>query len=320
MSINPNQRILPSIPLPRFCLWILFFLTVMTGCGGNEATEGITVWGFRGGVPGRFSWPRAIAVYNRFVYVIDRSGRLQKFTQDGTFVLQWQFENPQFGTPTGITVDESGNLWIPDTHNSRIFHFNGDGVLLSQFGEGGKEPGKFILPTDLVIGDQGELFIAEYGNYDRIQVFTQEGVYLRGWGEFGEVIDNYDTPDNYFNRPMAIAKGIDGNLYIADSANHRIKVYTQSGELVKIFGRKGTEPGEFQFPYDIGVDDKGNLYICEFGNHRVQVFSPDGTVLRVIGELGEGIGQLYEPWGIDVNKEHIFVADTHNHRIQIFPL
>jgi len=295
-------------------VWVLLagcFL-FSSGCSDREdSTPAGKIWGSRGKMLGRFSTPRAIEARHGLVYIIDRTGRVQKADRDGNFLLEWKLDKVDNGTPTGLAIDEDGNLWIPDTHNSRILKYSPEGELLFSFGTYGEEPGKFIYPTDIAFGDKGELFITEYGIHDRVQVFSRKGEYRTGWGDFG-------SGEDQFNRPMGIAKGPDGCLNIADAINHRIKTYTQSGELIRIVGREGSAPGELQFPYDIAVDGEGNLYVAEFGNHRVQKLSPEGTPIGAWGGIGSGPGQMTEPWGVAVDGPWLFTADTKNHRIQIF--
>ncbi len=290
------------------CVFLFFGFGCHLNGGGSDSVE---IWGFRGGLPGRFSTPRAIAWHEGWVYVIDKTGRVQKFQEDGTFALQWTLEKIDNGTPTGITIDENGELWIPDTHNSRILHFDGEGRLLSEFGEFGREEGFFVYPTDLALGERGELFITEYGARERVQIFTRSGEFVKSWGEFGD-------KEGQLNRPMGIVRGKDGLLYIADTANHRIQVFKESGELVNILGKEGKERGEFEFPYDIDIDEKGRIYVCEFGNGRIQCLSTDGECLAVWGKTGSDVGELNTPWGVAVGNGKIFVADAKNHRIQIF--
>ncbi|MDP8245857.1 MAG: SMP-30/gluconolactonase/LRE family protein [Candidatus Hinthialibacter antarcticus] len=282
----------------------------LAGCGGANQDDVLT-WGSRGRIAGRFAAPRAIGANGGFVYVIDRTGRVQKFTEQGEFVLEWLLENPDKGTPTGLEFDQNGDLWIPDTHQNRILKYSSEGEKLFTFGGYGLEPGSFVYPTDIAVAKNGNLYISEYGRNGRVQVFSPEGEFLFSWGSFG-------SGPEQFNRPMAILLGRDDNLYIADSVNHRIKVYDLQGNLLRIMGREGSEPGEFLFPYDLAMGDDGNLIVCEWGNHRVQNITPDGKPIRIWGGLGASPGQLAEPWGVTENAGRVFVADTKNHRIQVF--
>ena len=285
-------------------------LVICIGCFNNKNESDVLNWGSRGSQPGRFAAPRAIEARFGFVYVIDRIGRVQKFDVNGKYLLEWRIEPNDNGTPTNLAIDENGDIWIPDTHNSRILHYNPQGELLLSFGEYGEGPGGFVYPTDICFSDEGDLFISEYGIRDKVQVFSREGQFLnRLWGEHGD-------KENQMNRPMGIERGPDGLLYIADAANHRLKVYAQDGELVRIIGKNGKNPGEFDFPYDIDIDSSGNLYVAEFANHRIQKLSPQGEPLAVWGTMGNAIGQLCEPWGVSVFEGSLFIADTQNHRVQ----
>lgn len=281
------------------------------GCSGPDRPA--EEWGFRGGLPGRFSSPRGIAADGDFVYAIDRTGRAQKFTHDGEYVLHWQLEEHQNGTPTSLSLDGEGGVWVADTHYSRILRFDGGGRETARFGEYGEEAGRFVFPTDIAFGENGELFIAEYGIHDRVQVFTREGGFVRSWGDFG------DGPGE-FNRPMAIAAAPDGTLYVADAANHRVCAHAPTGEFLFAFGREGTGPGELTYPYDLDVGPSGEVYTVEFGTHRVQRWSADGKPLGAWGSAGSGPENLAEPWGIAIAGGRVFIADTRNHRIARLPL
>jgi len=293
-----------------FVIFVLLF-SLVTACSTQTTVENSETWGHRGTKPGLFSSPRSVEFGGNEVAVIDRTGRVQFFSAGGEHIREWILEKIDNGTPTALEFDSDGTLWIPDTHNSRILHYTREGKLLSKFGSYGKTDGKFIYPTDLAIGDDGNLYVVEYGNRDRVQVFTKTGEFQKAWGAFGDQKEQ-------FNRPMAIEKGPDGLLYIVDAVNHRVKVYTQKGELKRIIGKEGRNEGEFRFPYDLTIDPQGNLWVLEFGNHRVQQFDTKGTFLQSIGTMGSGPGQLAEPWGVDICHSNLLVADTRNHRIVVF--
>ncbi len=282
----------------------------LTGCGGGAQPD-ILTWGSRGRVAGRFAAPRAIGVNQGHVYVIDRTGRVQKFSEQGEFVLEWLLEFPDKGTPTGLSFAPDGSLWIADTHQNRILNYSTSGEKRFEFGSFGYEPGHFIYPTDIAVTNDGALYISEYGKTARIQVFNSDGDYQFSWGTFGK------GPDQ-FNRPMAIIIGKDGLLYIADSVNHRIKVYDVEGRPVRTFGKEGNAPGEFKFPYDLAMNKSGELVVCEWENHRIQRLTKEGEPIDQWGGLGAPVGRLAEPWGVDEHAGRVYVADTKNHRIQVF--
>ncbi len=86
-----------------------------------------------------------------------------------------------------------------------------------------------------------------------------------------------------FNEPRGLAIDDKGNLYVADSRNHRIQVISPQGEYMRSIGTEGSEPLQFNIPTSIFFDAKGRLYISDTWNHRLQVLSPKGDLIDVIG-------------------------------------
>jgi len=85
-------------------------------------------------------------------------------------------------------------------------------------------------------------------------------------------------------------------------------------------GSKGIGDGEFNGPAGLSIDKNDNIYVTDKNNNRIQVFSANGTFLTKFGSEGDGSGQfiLPEGVGVDVNTGLVYVADTGNHRIQVF--
>lgn len=81
---------------------------------------------------------------------------------------------------------------------------------------------------------------------------------------------------------------------------------------------EGAEPGEFKEPAGIAVDPQGNFYVSERLNNRIQKFAADGTFIRMWGRQGSGPGELREPLDLAADERFLYVADTWNHRIQVY--
>jgi sugar lactone lactonase YvrE len=114
---------------------------------------------------------------------------------------------------------------------------------------------------------------------------------------------------------------VDGDLlYVTDSCNHRIAVFTLDGKFVRNFGRIGSGLGEFRFPYGLDTDSEGNLIVCEFGNNRVQKVDPrTGQGIAAWGAPGRAPGQLAYPWAVAVDKhDRVVTVDAGNNRLQVF--
>lgn len=290
----------------------------LTGCGLDAEGAGSTpevVWGIHGTRDGHLHKPRPAAFdAEDRLYICDLTDRVQVFDRDGQFLHGWRLPGLNVDGPSGLTIDRYGRVLVADTHFYRVLIYDQKGRILQQIGDGlqGSTPGRFGYPTDAVIDRAGNFYVAEYGDFDRIQAFTPSGVFIRQWGGHG-----YDP--GQFLRPRALTIDEDDLLYVADSCNHRIQVFNTSGELVRMWGRRGTGAGQMAFPYDICLAPDGTLYVCEYGNSRVQHFDRSGQSLGLWGEPGREPGMLDNPYGLAVDSEGaVSVIDSGNHRVQRF--
>ncbi|NIA15361.1 MAG: hypothetical protein GWP08_14925 [Nitrospiraceae bacterium] len=290
---------------------------VLAGCGyrSEGVSERFVAWGTRGLRNGEFRKPRAIGVRANEVFVVDTTGRVQVFDADGAYLRGWSTPSSDNGTPTAVAFAPDGDVLVPDTHYSRILKYTADGELAGQWGSYGKGPDEFIYPTDICTDEAGTYYVSEYGlDADRIHVFDKEQRFVCDWGATGEA-------PGLMRRCMAIEMGVDGLLYTADTANHRIQCFERSGKLVRVIGEPGTEEGQLKYPYDVSCAVDGSVVVCEYGNHRLSRFSADGGFVGCFGRPGRALGCFNGPRGAAVSREGmVFVADTDNHRVQRFSI
>ncbi|MGH2542021.1 MAG: flippase activity-associated protein Agl23, partial [Ardenticatenaceae bacterium] len=134
----------------------------------------------------------------------------------------------------------------------------------------------------------------------------------------------FDRPGEFL-RPKDVAVLPDGNIAVADSGNHRIRILQPDGEVVNEFGEFGSEPGQFNEPWGIAAAPDGTIYVADTWNHRIQHLGQEGEVLHVWGRNGDTGGELgepgvfYGPRDVAVDAEgRVYVTDTGNKRLQVF--
>jgi DNA-binding beta-propeller fold protein YncE len=178
------------------------------------------------------------------------------------------------------------------------------------WGSAGTDPGEFNGPAGLALDTAGNVYVADSLN-DRVQVFDQNGAFLRQWGGPG-------TGDGEFDELYGIA--VDGSdVYVTDYQNTRVEKFDTSGTFITSWGTTGNDPSQFYKPEAITTDADGNVYVSDTGNFRVEKFDADGNYLMTFGSRGTGPGQLRHPEGLAVDTDrNLYVTDPGNYRVQEF--
>ncbi|MFL6457504.1 MAG: 6-bladed beta-propeller, partial [Nitrososphaeraceae archaeon] len=153
-----------------------------------------------------------------------------------------------------------------------------------------------------VAAESGKVYVLDVGN-NRIQVFSDNGTFIKfikTWGSFCDITTSNkctdpDGPsgplslgDGQFNYPQGISTDSIGNIFVSDSGNNRIQVFSDNGTFIKTWGSIGSGPGQFRHPEGITVDKSGNnniVYVADSGNNRIQVFSDNGTFIKTRGSF-----------------------------------
>ena len=174
-------------------------------------------------------------------------------------------------------------------------------------------------PRDIATAPDGSLYVADSRNH-RIVHLDAQGMYLNSWGGFGDVLAG-EVPGGLFNEPWGLAVGPDGLVYVADTWNHRIQVFSPDGTFLRMwnaFDIVGTIDG-FWGPRGIAIDQANRVFVTDTGKQRVVVFDSMGNYLTQFGGIGLEAGKLDEPVGIAVADDgRVYIADTWNYRVQVF--
>src|SRR5687768_15483842 len=227
------------------------FVTALAGCGPSSEPD--LVWGKRGVLDGDIVRPRAAVIDgNDRLWIVDFTARVQAFDLDGKYTGP-TFTTPDFrnGRPSGLGVTREGKLIVCDSHYHCLRIYDPDGTELRRLGgDKGSDSGQFGYISDAVQDADGFFYVSEFGINERITKLDADGKFVATWGKSG-------TEQGEFNRIRALALGGDGLLYVADSCNHRIQVFTKTGELVRVIGKEGAEPGCLMYPYDLAFGPDG---------------------------------------------------------------
>jgi predicted membrane-bound mannosyltransferase/DNA-binding beta-propeller fold protein YncE len=187
------------------------------------------------------------------------------------------------------------------------------------FGRQGSLAGDLSSPKGLDVSMDGSIFVADTNN-NRIQQFSPTGEVLNVWGTYASIIEG-QAPGGTLNQPWDVAVSKAGFVYVADTFNHRIVKFSNSGQFIKMIGvfAQGANPDSLWGPRGIAVDPLGNVLITDTGNKRVVVYDNDLNYITQFGSAGIELGQFDEPVGIAVSANgDVAVADTWNRRVQIF--
>ena len=224
----------------------------------------------------------------------------------------------QLNSPSDVSVDTSGNIYVADRYNNRIQYFrNGTttGVTVSTgWGGTGGFRGVVVSPNNLIYAIDG----------------TNSALWLNNTVQLGYAGNG--GASNQLNMPQGLALDTAvnvGYVYIVNSDQHTIIQWAQVPGVGNIVaGNNGTQGNDnftLRYPASVKIDYLGNLYVMDNSNHRVQLYCRYPTVLsygRTIagtGVQGSTTTALNYPSGIALDKDlNVYVADKDNHRIQKF--
>jgi len=185
-----------------------------------------------------------------------------------------------FWNAYSLDVGPDGTVYVVDASNHRVQMFASDGEYLGQWGELGREEGRFGSLVGLRALRGGTVLVADSatGPADdmRIQRFDGRGRFV-GYGspwEFGA-----QSPDGM-------------SWYTLSFYDGTVSRYDARGRLLTTWGKVGTGPGEFREPSGLVVAADGSVIVADSLNHRLQQFTADGRFMRTWGKSGRGSGEF----------------------------
>ena len=183
-------------------------------------------------------------------------------------------------------------------------------------GFGIQKDSPFDNPYGIAVSSMDRIYVSDLTN-NSIQIFNSIGQYVGQFGaEFGGIGGN---KDGQLSSPAGIAIDSNDNIYVADSNNSRVQIFTSDGTYLDQFGAFGIGNGEFREPVDIAINSTGHIYVADRIRNIISIFSNDGTYQSHFGGDGGGDYEFRNLRSITIDSsDNLYVSDTANHRISIF--
>lgn len=263
------------------------------------------------------------------------TGEVSTFAGSGDFgIVNGGATQAKFRSPYSLAIDGNGNIYSSDDNDPRIRKITPGGEVstfagteVSGFAEGDASTAQFRAGSYLVTNAAGDLIVSDGINNRIRKVSGGQVSTIAGSGTVGFKEGNGTEAE--FSFPGGIAIDRQGNIYIADRGNHRIRKITPAGSVSTLAGSgtqgyKDGNPNEAQFTLDMRdlvVDPDGNLYLSDLD--RIRKITPQGVVSTIAGSdagFAEGDGadaKFNYPNGMSINSRgDIFIADLNNNRIR----
>ena len=328
-------------PTPTVAGWRAF-VTTLAGDGAPGLQDAVAA------TRARFHNPFGVAVDARGnVYVADagESNRIRKIAPDNSVTTlaggaegfaDGAGASASFNTPSSIAIDARGNLYVADTANNRIRKVTPEGAVTTLAGDGtpGARDGagasaQFNAPIGIAVDARGErVYVADtYNDRIRLIITTDGQVTTLAGGSAPGYLDGASQAA-LFDTPCALVANTDGELFITDTGNRRLRKLSKDGQVSTLnFTTADNLPFDEAFePIGLALTHDNYLYITERSRGRIWQIAPGGRAHLIAGDSSsDGGGDVYDdsrarfnqPAGIAVDKTGaLYVADSANYLVR----
>ncbi len=255
--------------------------------------------------------------------------------------------------PSGIAIDNVGNIYFSEITNSVVRKIATDGTIstvagmVGDFGfsgDGGQATSAELdSAQDMAIDDNGNIYISDWLNNKIRKVDATTGVIttIAGTGSSGFSGDGAAATAARLKSPSGITLDAAGNIYFSDRGNDRIRKIAPDGIITTIAGKGGFNAfsgdggqaidAEFNDPNGLTIDNTGNLYVMDRDNHRIRKITTDGIVNTIVGTGDTGFSgggfngdnqlgtatELDKPTDVVIDASgNVIFNDNNNHRVR----
>jgi DNA-binding beta-propeller fold protein YncE len=211
--------------------------------------------------------------------------------------------------PQSGAVSADGRIYVTDAGRQSVFMFDEAAGKLAVWEVAGKAEDDeilFVSPVGIAFAQNGDVLVADS---EQKQIFR---------------LDNQGVPRSRFGfgdleRPTGLAVDpVTGRIFVADTAEHNIKVFDDSGQLASVIGKVGEAPGDLNAPTHLAFVS-GKLYVTDTFNARIQVFDADGKLLQEVGQRGLYLGNLVRPKGVAADGEgNIYIIESFHDYLLVY--
>jgi sugar lactone lactonase YvrE len=336
--------------------FLLIITVFLVACNRKKEAKVITIAGngALGAVDGKaddasFSNLMGLAVDSAGnVYVADsRNNVIRKVSADGVVTTLAGSGKPgsadgkrgsaSFFFPAALTVDRYGVVFVADTHNSMIRKITPDGTVTTIAGRPSPDMAnrkdtvaRFDNPYGIAVDKDDNVFVSDWDK-DQIKKISPDGKITVFAGSGNRGAKDGAGSQATFYLPEGIALDANGNLYVADTYNNRIRKISPQGVVSTLAGKKakGSANGKgaaasFWHPDGLTVDNAGNVYVADVWNNKIRKINPHGDVTTfagtgMAGRLNGNVStaSFYHPFGVVTDKTgNLYVADYQNNLIR----
>ncbi len=215
--------------------------------------------------------------------------------------------------PVYVAVNPTNqDVYVSDRITGEIYVYSPEGVYRRTFDPGTDRKG--WQPLGLGFGKDGTLYVTDVGAPMKVHQFAPDGTWVRA-------IQPTDTPFSY---PNGAVPDSNGNVYVTDSNNGRVRVFAPDGTELGGISR-GVREGDLGLPRGIAIDDQNRIYVADTTGNTVMIYKVPGpddrrpVFVGRFGVQGTGDGQFEFPNGIAVDtRGRVYVTDMANDRMQIW--
>lgn len=290
------------------------------------------------------------------IYIADKNnGRIRRINRAGIIVTMAGNGTPGFTgnnipatnaaiAPSGIAVDDSGNVYIAEANNNCVRRVSKTGIISMYAGNGTSgfmgdngiaTAAELANPVAVAVDAAHNLYISDQNN-NRIRKVTPLGIITTvAGGGSGGMGDGGPATAGTLSGPAGIALDKVGNLFIVDQTNNVIRKVNTSG-VISTFAGSGAVgfsgdggnalSARFNYPVNVAVDDSNFVYIVEGNNNVIRKVDAIGNINTVVGVNSPGFSgdggpataaKISNPAALAIDTAgQLFIADLANHRIR----